>query len=234
MKNQNIFDTAKFSLGAQLLTGLISLQGVFLDVPEKHQILKDILTLESVVQLIEFFYYIWLLYSFHKLTYDITYTRYFDWFLSTPIMLVTTILFLEYNTKLDHSDSEKTEILSVSKILQTQMYPILWILMANFVMLLCGFLGERGILSRNMGFLTGTIAFCYSFYWMYKDFVGVNATNQYLFWFMFVVWSFYGIAYMFSYTWKNITYNILDVFSKNFYGLFLFWQIMQLSPTTPP
>jgi len=229
MKHQLIFDTAKVSLLIQFLTGVVGIQGLLIDIPEKHHILKDILTLETIVQFIEFVYYIWLIYCFKQLTYDITFTRYFDWFLSTPIMIVSTILFLEYNTKLDKSDSEKSEILYVSDILRNNFEIISMILIANFGMLFSGFLGERGVLSRNMGFLLGTVAFCYSFYLIYDRFVGVNMTNQYLFWFMYIVWSFYGIAYLFSYETKNIAYNILDVISKNFYGLFLFWQITQLS-----
>lgn len=229
MKDQLIFDTAKLSLFIQFVTGVIGIQGLFTKIPEKHRMLKDILTLETIVQFIEFIYYIWLIYCFHKIAYDITFTRYFDWFLSTPIMLVSTILFLEYNTKLDTSDSEKSEILNVSDILQNNIQVISMILLANFGMLLCGFLGERGILSRNMGFILGTISFCYSFYLLYDRFVGLNDTNQYLFWFMYIVWSFYGIAYLFPYEIKNIAYNVLDVVSKNFYGLFLFWKISQLS-----
>ena len=229
MKDQLILDTAKLSLLIQALTGIVGIQGLMTDIPEKHHILKDILALETVVQFIEFTYHIWLIYCFKQLTYDITFTRYFDWFLSTPIMLVSTILFLEYNTKLDQSDSDKSEIVQVSDILYNNVSIIVLILLANFGMLLTGFLGERGILSRNMGFVLGTISFCYSFYLLYDRFVGINLTNQYLFWFMYIVWSFYGIAYLFPYQTKNIAYNILDVVSKNFYGLFLFWQIMKLS-----
>ena len=102
MKDQLILDTAKLSLLIQALTGIVGIQGLMTDIPEKHHILKDILALETVVQFIEFAYYIWLIYCFKQLTYDITFTRYFDWFLSTPIMLVSTILFLEYNTKYLH------------------------------------------------------------------------------------------------------------------------------------
>jgi bacteriorhodopsin len=39
---------------------------------------------------------------------------------------------------------------------------------------------------------------------------------------MFVVWSLYGVAAVFDFTTKNISYNILDLFAKNFYGLFLY------------
>lgn len=232
MKNKNIYDTAKLSLVIQFLTGLIGIQGLFLDIPEKHHILKDILTLETIVQFIEFVYYIWLLYCFKQLTYDITFTRYFDWFLSTPIMIVSTILFLEYNTKIDQSNDKQTEILYVSGILQNNGSVIGMILFANFLMLFFGFLGERNIISRFMGFILGTLAFAYSFYLVYERFVGLNETNQNLFWFMFVVWSLYGIAYLFPYEIKNISYNLLDILSKNFYGVFLFSQILRLSTSS--
>jgi hypothetical protein len=35
------------------------------------------------------------------------------------------------------------------------------------------------------------------------------------------LWAFYGVAATFSPTWKNITYNLIDTLSKNFYGIFL-------------
>jgi hypothetical protein len=37
----------------------------------------------------------------------------------------------------------------------------------------------------------------------------------------------YGVAAMFNSVWKNVSYNILDVFAKNFYGLFLSYLIYQ-------
>ena len=232
MKDQWILNTAKFSSIVQVFVGVLGIQGIWTPVPEKHQILIDILTLETVVQFIELAYYAWLIYCFKQLTYDITFTRYFDWLLSTPIMLVSTLLFMEYNTKLDQSDSTKTEILQMSDIFGNNAGVIGLIVVANFLMLLFGFLGERQLISRFAGFVFGTVAFCYSFYLLHERFVGLNLVNQYLFWFMFVVWSLYGVAYLFSYHTKNIAYNFLDIFSKNFYGLFLCWQIMQLSTAT--
>jgi hypothetical protein len=45
-----------------------------------------------------------------------------------------------------------------------------------------------------------------------------------LIWFVFF-WSLYGVFSTMSYTTKNTGYNILDIFSKNFFGLFLASQI---------
>ena len=41
-----------------------------------------------------------------------------------------------------------------------------------------------------------------------------------LFYYFVVVWALYGVAALMSYKWKNVGYNILDLFSKNFFGLF--------------
>ena len=41
----------------QLLTGFVGLNGLFINLPEEHKILNNILTLEMIVQLIELFYF---------------------------------------------------------------------------------------------------------------------------------------------------------------------------------
>jgi len=38
----------------------------------------------------------------------------------------------------------------------------------------------------------------------------------------FILWSFYGVAYFADEVTKNVTYNILDLLSKCFVGIF-FW-----------
>ena len=38
---------------------------------------------------------------------------------------------------------------------------------------------------------------------------------------MAVIWPLYGVAAMFNSKYKNFAYNILDIFSKNFYGLYI-------------
>ena len=44
---------------------------------------------------------------------------------------------------------------------------------------------------------------------------------------MFFVWSLYGVAALLGDKLKNISYNILDIFAKNFYGLFLYFFILK-------
>ena len=65
-------------------------------------------------------------------------------------------------------------------------------------------------------------------YWKYKYQVFYTTkTDFFLFYFMFIVWGLYGIAALFDVYSKNLCYNILDIISKNFYGLFIFYKIIQ-------
>ena len=101
------------------------------------------------------------------------------------------------------------------------------VLLFNLVMLIFGFLSELKIISRPIGFIFGTIAFTYSFYIIYSEFVGSNITNLILFLFLLIIWFFYGIAFLFPYVTKNTMYNFLDIISKNFYGLFIYYNILK-------
>ena len=41
--------------------------------------------------------------------------------------------------------------------------------------------------------------------------------------FLLIIWSLYGFAFLLNANEKNIIYNILDIFSKNFFGLYLYY-----------
>ena len=45
--------TTDISIVIQFITGVVGLQGLFFNLSEKHQILKNVLTLEMIVQCIE-------------------------------------------------------------------------------------------------------------------------------------------------------------------------------------
>lgn len=219
-----ILKSAYISLAVQLIIGLIGIHGILIPLNKKDGILTNIMILETIVQFIELTFYIWLTMQLSKLTYDVTYTRYFDWFLSTPIMLLTTVFFMEY---LNFQKTDK--IIKIKNIFNRDFYRIIKIVIANFFMLLGGFLGEIKIISRTNGFIFGTLAFLYSFYLIYERFVGNELINNVLFFTMFIIWALYGFAYLFPYVTKNTMYNILDIFSKNFYGLFIYFIILQRS-----
>jgi len=221
---QEILKSAYISLAVQIIIGIIGIHGIFIPLREEDKILTNIMILETIVQFIELCFYIWITMQLSKLTYEVTYTRYFDWFISTPIMLLTTIFFMEYLTY-----EKLGQTIKIKEIIEKDYVEIIKIVIANFFMLLFGFLGERKYITRVNGFILGTIAFLYSFYIIYNEFVGENTINNILFFIMFIIWSLYGVAYLFPYVTKNTMYNILDIFSKNFYGLFIYYVILQKS-----
>jgi bacteriorhodopsin len=58
-----------------------------------------------------------------------------------------------------------------------------------------------------------------------------------LFFYFFVVWGLYGVAALAPHRLKNTGYNILDLFAKNFFGVYLVSLIFQqptLASAQPP
>ena len=222
--NNNLLQSAKISLAMQLVIGIVGIHGIFISLPEKDNILTDIMILETIVQFIEMMFYIWLVFYLSRLKFDVTYVRYFDWFLSTPIMLISTTFFMRYL-----ASKPLNQTMTIKNIMKTNWVELLKIGVSNVFMLLFGFLAEINIITRTNGFIFGTLAFLYTFYVIYSEFVDNNNTNKTLFYTMFTIWSLYGVAYLFPYITKNTMYNYLDVLSKNFYGLFIYYFIVKSS-----
>ena len=84
--------TVYASLGIQIVTTAISLDGLNYSLSEKDKILHDILILEAFVQAVEAVFYIWVILALKKLK-IMTPRRYIDWMITTPTMLLTTIIF---------------------------------------------------------------------------------------------------------------------------------------------
>ena len=88
-------------------------------------------------------------------------------------------------------------------------------------MLLFGYLGEIKQIPIILATVLGFLCFGGSFYEMYRSFV---SSSQYSYFLVFtLLWSLYGVAYLWNDSLKNTAYNILDIFSKNIYGLLLVW-----------
>jgi bacteriorhodopsin len=94
-------------------------------------------------------------------------------------------------------------------------------------MLLFGFLGERGVMNKMLAFVLGTGALVGSFGIIYENYAKYSEKTRNIFWIMFGLWSIYGLAFLCPTTIKNISYTILDVFAKNFFGIFLSFIISQ-------
>jgi bacteriorhodopsin len=135
---------------------------------------------------------------------QITETRYIDWCITTPMMLLALCLVLGQNTN------------TIVRL------PIIGsVVILNYIMLYFGYLGENKTMDRTMSMLSGFAAFFAMFAIIFITFVKpkYNLANYVLYGFYLVVWSLYGIVYMWNEEYKNIATNILDLTAKCFVGL---------------
>lgn len=221
-------NSVKFTLYLSIIIQIIALIFGFFaqikDVNDEDKLLHDIMTLENIVQIIEFTFYVSVsLFVTNLINTDIAKFRYYDWVITTPIMLITTLLYFVNNNKCLHEKREKNRI-NFWSIINDEKKSIIKIVLSNFGMLLVGFLQEYGLLSLFLSTITGFGFLDYSFYQLYQ-YVGDLESKQ-LFWFMFIIWSFYGFAAMTKNKIKNTMYNLLDIVSKNFYGIFIAYKLL--------
>ena len=213
-----IYTTGIISLLVQFVVGLIGLVGINVEVAPEDELLKDLLKVEFVVQIIEFIFYLWLLYYFRQISTNITVFRYADWAFTTPMMLITLSGFL-------HSNGTKSPRLW--NFLSNHSGSIIKIVLLNAAMLLFGLIGELGYLSPYVSTALGFIPFALNFKYIKDTFLKYSEDtikNSIFYWFVFF-WSLYGVFALMNHTYKNTGYNILDIFSKNFFGLFLAYAI---------
>ena len=209
----------------QIITTIVSFGGLFVKIKDNDYVLKEILLLEGVVQIIESCFYIWVIFAIHNLK-SVTPRRYIDWVFSTPIMLTSTIVFMKYQELKDKNLDTSFKMIDFLKDNKSNIFKIF---IYNGLMLLCGFLGEAGVIDKRIGITLGFIFFYLSFDLIYKEYAKKSILGKKLFTFLLVVWGLYGVAAMTDIKTKNISYNILDIISKNFYGLFIYYKIVQMS-----
>ena len=88
-------------------------------------------------------------------------------------------------------------------------------------MLYIGYLGETNSMKKWQACILGFIPFFAMFGLIFKKFVQpiYKLSNYLIFTTFTLVWSLYGIVYMFNEVNKNIIMNILDCFAKCWFGL---------------
>ena len=115
---------------------------------------------------------------------------------------------------------------------------VIKVIILNFLMLIAGFIGEIGAINMYTASIIGFIPFLGYFTLIYLDYLKPNYEKEIeaqsqsqselsfkkkVYWYFVIFWSLYGVASFFPYVAKNTTYNILDLFAKNFFGIFLVW-----------
>ena len=209
--------TLVISIIVQIITGIIEIGTFFVKVPTIYTIIRQLLLIELVVQILEGSFYIWLAYNFTKVL-NVTPKRYIDWVITTPSMLITLMIYLIY---LSERVKNNTYELDFFTLFKNNLKIFIPVLLLNWLMLLFGYLGEMKIIPVFLGVFLGFIPFLIYYYMIYLNYVTQNASNYLLFWYFFFFWSLYGFAAVLPYYVKNSMYNILDLFAKNFFGIFL-------------
>lgn len=218
MNKKLFYYTLVLSIIVQVISGVLDVGAFFIKVPDKAFLIRQLLLLELAVQFIEGAFYVWLIYNFAKLT-NVTPQRYIDWVITTPTMLVSLIFYLIY---LNKKDTKDLEFFTLMKEHAGVVVPVL---LLNWAMLGFGYLGEMKVLSVLTSTLLGFIPFLIYYYMIYVNYVSTENNGYLLFWYFFWFWALYGVAAAMPYYTKNICYNILDLFAKNFFGLFLVYII---------
>ena len=220
----HIYHTGILSLIIQLITGVVDIYALNLTIPPSFTLLHDLLLMELIVQVIEFSFYVWMISNFNTIK-NITPFRYYDWVLTTPTMLITFMFYLKFLKNQEQnikSESFLTELKNHWKV-------VLNVLLLNWGMLLSGYVGEQQLFSHLTTTLVGFVPFLLMFYIIYKNFAIHSDQGRKIFWYFSGIWVIYGIAAVLPYKIKNSMYNILDLFAKNFFGLFLAYVLYNAS-----
>lgn len=192
-----------------LTTGTITfIEALRTPIPE----FRHIMNLETAISLIAGYFYSTFVLQINQFDKDdtpidwkdITKTRYIDWSITTPIMLLVLCSVLGLNSKI-----------------KVKWYTILSVIVLNYVMLYTGYLGETGALERTIAMALGFVAFFIMFFIIYAIFVLPKYTylNYVVFSIFVAIWGVYGIVYMMNEEYKNISMNILDCIAKCFVGI---------------
>jgi hypothetical protein len=218
----SVYSTLVLSVAIQAIVGIIDILVVLLKVPSKIFLLKQLLVMEVIVQIVEGSFYSYWLLNFKDIA-NVTPKRYADWSITTPTMLITLIFYLVF---LQYRELGRSHELEFFDLFQKNLAPLTNILSLNWLMLFFGYLSEIKLLPTTPAVLLGFIPFLAYYYMIYQKYAVQSADGYKIFLYFFFFWSLYGVAALMPYNIKNMSYNILDLFSKNFFGVFLAFNIV--------
>ena len=90
-----LLKTVYISLVIQIITGIFNVYVMIVNQNKEMILLKSILLLELIVQVVEGTFYVWLAYLFSSIK-NVTPKRYFDWAITTPLMLLSLCMYVDY------------------------------------------------------------------------------------------------------------------------------------------
>lgn len=177
---------AKFILLSEILVLIIALffYGMFIKVIKKYKNDNEMIPYNIINDIIRY--------------------RYIDWLLTTPLLLLSLILFLNYLS---------------NDIFEYKKYLI--VIFLNFIMLLSGYLGEINYINKYISLTFGFIFYLILILYIWYNYVKNVSYTKYVFFIFSIIWGLYGVAFLFDNTKQNIFYNSLDTISKGFFGIFI-------------
>ncbi len=215
-KNENpVRHTVKFSFVITYILLLTTATITFIEaIRTKLPHVRHILNLETCISVVAGYFYSVFVSQIENFSNkgveidwaEISKTRYIDWSITTPMMLLALCLVLAQNAK-------KSVTLKV----------IGSIVLLNYAMLYIGYAGENNMMPKAQSQILGFIPFIIMFSIIFFQFVKSSGSkaNYVLYLVYLIVWSLYGIVFMFGEELKNIAMNILDCTSKCMIGLSL-------------
>jgi bacteriorhodopsin len=213
--NKLIYTTSVMSFIIQIITTIIDTYALSLPIPPALINVKILLWIEYVVNAIEGTFYIWMIHNFAKIK-NITITRYYDWVITTPTMLFTYCMYLLHTKNLEENKNH-----DLFNLINSEKYTLITIILLNWAMLFFGYIAELGKMNVKLSTFLGFIPFFAMFYIIYENYSKYSSIGVNTFYYFTFVWGLYGVAALMSYEVKNIMYNVLDLFAKNFFGLYL-------------
>lgn len=204
------FDTVKFTFYLTYVLLITTGTITFIEaLATKNPTIRHVMNLETCISIIAGYFYSQFV---TKVTTgggvidykDINETRYYDWFITTPLMILALMITLSYNN--NQSIHIGTYVSAV---------------LLNFGMLYTGYMGEKNTISKTTGCIGGFVFFTALFALIYFSFVKgcTKSFNYVIFGIYLFIWGLYGFVYLLDEENKNIIYNILDVTAKSFVGL---------------
>lgn len=177
-----------------------------------NAVVRHIMNLETVISIIAGYFYSLFLGEINRSGEEgiqiewkeMARTRYVDWSITTPFMLLVLCAVLGKN---------------VGKTVDIKTFGM--IVLLNYFMLGTGYLGEIDLMNKYLAALFGFGGLYGIFYLIYKMFLeNMNVlANNVLFGIYVSIWSLYGVVYFFDEEYKNIFTNILDAIAKSGMGI---------------
>lgn len=216
-----------FSVAFQIISFLIQLYGLQLPITPQLIPLSYSLQVEFYVSIVELIVYLWIGTNLVNLK-SVMNKRYLDWFITTNFLLISiSLLFIYFNQRQNEKDPIEIEKKNNVKELFIKNIPKFTpILIYNNLMLIIGYLGEIQKIPKVFSTSIGFVFFFLSFYYLYYFFAKYSKSGKFLFYILALIWGLYGVSHTFGSYWKNISYNILDLISKNIFGVFLVYMIL--------